>query len=242
MESDLMRTYIIMLYYGFYMIFMAFRLLIIKILRKVRGNDIAESYKAKVVMKWSKYTLKVTGMSYKAFGKENIPDESCLFVANHQSLFDIPVLIDAAAKPLGFIAKKELKKVPILHSWTKEINCVYIDRENVREAIKSINEGIQFLQQGISMAIFPEGTRAKDGKIKAFKKGSLKLATKSGVPVVPVTIQGTYKAFELNKKLQDTEVLIHFGKPIYPQSLDKEKQNNLSEIVKEEIIKYLSDS
>lgn len=234
-----MRTYVIMFYYGLYMIFMAFRLLIIKIIRKVKGNDAAEMYRNKVVMKWSNHTLKVTGMSYKAFGIENIPKESCLFVANHQSLFDIPLLMDAAKKPLGFIAKKELKKVPVLHSWTKEINCVYLDRENVREAIKSINEGIEFLKQGVSMAIFPEGTRAKDGKIKAFKKGSLKLATKSGVPVVPVTIQGTYKAFELNKKLQDTEVTIHFGKPIYPETLDKEKQSNLSEIVKEEITKYL---
>ncbi len=89
------------------------------------------------------------------------------------------------------------------------------------------------------MVIFPEGTRARDGKIKPFKKGSLKLAIKSKVPIVPVTIKDTYKAFEKNRTLKDTKVKIYFGKPIYTDSLDRESLNNLSQRVEMEVSKYL---
>nr|WP_242850094.1 lysophospholipid acyltransferase family protein [Clostridium polynesiense] len=120
-----MRTYLIMIYYGLFMVVMALRLLLIKIIRRIKGNKAAEAYKEKVVINWSRHTLKVTGMSYEAYGKENIPEGNCLYVSNHQSLFDIPLIIDAVSKPLGFVAKKELKKVPILIHGLKKL-IVYI--------------------------------------------------------------------------------------------------------------------
>lgn len=217
------------------MVGMAFKLLKIKILKRIGRHDAAESYLRKTVLNWSRKTLDIVGLNYEIYGKENIPKRNCLFVSNHQSMLDIPLIMDAVGSPLGFIAKKELSRVPIINSWTKEINCIYLDRDNAREAVHTINEGVEKLKKGISMVIFPEGTRAKDGVIKDFKKGSLKLATKSGVPVVPVTISGTNKAYEEAKTIKKAIVKIYFGKPIFMEGLDKVEMNNLAKRVQQEV-------
>ncbi len=238
MESDYLKTIVLGTYYVLYMIFMGLRLIKLKVL-KVFNKEAAEIYKEKVALKWSRHTLKVVGMKYQVTGKENIPSENCLFVANHQSILDIPLIMDAAERPLGFVAKKEIRKVPILSSWVKELNSVFLDRKNNREAVKTIGEAIEILKKGKSMGIFPEGTRAQDGMVKDFKKGSLRLAIKSKVPIVPVAISGTYKALEKDKKLVSTTVKIHFLEPVATKDLNKEEINELQEVLKDRIIRAL---
>ena len=111
-------------------------------------KEASEKYKRKAALYWSRKTLDIIGIEYQVYGKENIPDRGCLYVSNHQSMLDIPLIMDAVGSPLGFIAKKELAKVPIINSWTKEINCIYLDRDNAREAVKTINEGVEKLKRG----------------------------------------------------------------------------------------------
>lgn len=146
----------------------------------------------KIVKKWAKDLVLLSGCKIKVVGEEHIPkDRAVLFVSNHQGNFDIPILLGFIEKPKAFVAKKELEKFPLVSTWMKYMNCVFMDRDNARESIKAINQGIKILKEGYSLVIFPEGTRSKDGNLGEFKAGSLKLATKSGACIIPVTIKGS---------------------------------------------------
>lgn len=166
-------------------------------------------------------------------GLENIPkNQTVLFVSNHQSNFDIPLLMGAIDIPKGFIAKKELEKWPIISTWMKYLNCIFMDRDNLRKSAQSIVEGINLLKGGYSMVIFPEGTRSKGKPVEEFKAGSFKLATKSKCPIIPLTINGTYKLLEGNNnrvKGASIELVIH--PPIYVSSLNKDELEVLPETV-----------
>ncbi len=158
-------------------------------------------------------------------GLENIPKGPVLLVGNHQSNMDIPVIMYYIDKPKGFIAKKELEKMPILKYWMKFSRGIFIDREHPKKAMAGILEGIKHLKEGYSMVVFPEGTRSRSSKMAEFKAGSFKLATKSKVPIIPFTIDGTYKIMEANhyfiKGGQEVNLYIH--PPIYTDKLTKEE-------------------
>lgn len=234
-----MKSFFVALYYGLYMIFIGFKRIKFHFVRVFKGKDAAFQYTKKVVSNWSTNTIKIVGMKIEVIGRENIPKEACLFVANHQSYFDIPALIYAIDKPIGFVAKKELEKIPVYKEWMLDIKSLFIDRGNAREAIKTINEGVQYLKEGYSMAIFPEGTRSRSKHMGEFKKGSLKLATKSKVPIIPISIDGTYKAFEERGSLRRASVRIIIHKPIYTKDLTREEENTLSDDLRNLICKNL---
>jgi len=186
-----------------------------------------------VSSKWAKIVIKIAGARINIIGLENLPkDETVLFVSNHQSNFDIPLLLSVIDVPKGFIAKKELENWPIISSWAKYINCIFMDRDNLRKSAASIIEGINLLKSGYSMVIFPEGTRSKGQPVDEFKGGSFKLATKSKCLIVPLTINGTYKLLEANHNIikgADIELVIH--KPIDVTKLGKEELESLPETV-----------
>ncbi|WP_238881340.1 1-acyl-sn-glycerol-3-phosphate acyltransferase [Clostridium sp. YIM B02551] len=213
--------------YGLYMIAFRIRGFKYKLLKSRATEEELIKYRDKVIQNWAAFTVKTLDLKIQVVGRENIPSEACVFIGNHQSLLDIPILLYGTQRSVGFIAKKELLKVPVIGYWMRLIHCVPIDRENVREAIKVINIGSDNLLNGNDMAIFPEGTRAREGVMKDFKKGSMKLATKAKAPIVPVTIDGSYKAYELNNKFQSAEVKITFGEPIYTNNLTKEEEKDL---------------
>ncbi|MBU3195227.1 lysophospholipid acyltransferase family protein [Clostridium algidicarnis] len=234
-----MKSFFVEIYYGLYMIFIGLKRIKFHFIRVFKGKEAAFQYTKKVVSNWSIKTIKIIGMEIEVIGKDNIPKEACLFVSNHQSYFDVPALIYAIDNPIGFVAKKELEKIPVYKSWMLDIKSVFIDRNNAREAIKTINEGVQYLKEGYSMGIFPEGTRSKSKYMGEFKKGSLKLATKSKVPIVPISINGTYKAFEETGWLKRASVKIIIDKPIYTKDLTKEEENTLSDDLRNLMCKNL---
>ncbi|KGM95058.1 acyl-phosphate glycerol 3-phosphate acyltransferase [Clostridium novyi A str. 4552] len=209
----------------------------------MRGKgQIEESKKLlnKVVKEWAQGILNKSGVTVNAKGLERIPDEACCFIANHQGDFDIVTILATIDKPMGFIAKKEMEKLPIISWWMQQMQCVFMDRQNVREALKSINQGSENMKNGQSMVIFPEGTRSKSSTMGEFKKGSLKMATKAKVPIVPITLDGTYKIYEDNNgKIKGGEVKLVVGEPIYLENLSREDQKNISEIVKSKIASNL---
>lgn len=208
---------------------------------KSKGNkEEAEQFLHKVVKQWAKGILDKAGVTVNVTGLENLPDDACCFVSNHQGNFDIVTILATIDKSMGFIAKKEMDKLPIISWWMKQMQCVFMDRSNVREALKAINEGSENMKNGQSMVIFPEGTRSKSSTMGEFKKGSLKMATKAKVPIVPITLDGTYKIYEGNNgKIKSGEVKMVVGNPIYLDELSREDQKNISEIVKNEIVKNL---
>ncbi|SHF10819.1 lysophospholipid acyltransferase family protein [Clostridium fallax] len=217
------------------MIIQGIKGIIAKIILKYCGEEKGREYINKQFLSWARWNNKLLGLSIDIKGKENIPKGVCVFISNHQSILDIPIMVEASNRPIGFIAKKELIKIPVLGQWMKLVHCVTLDRQNVREAIKVINDGVENLKKGYSMGIFPEGTRAKDGIIKPFKKGSLKLATKAKVPIVPVTIDGAYKAFEIDGKFKKANITITFSKPIFTENLSREEEIELPKIIENTI-------
>lgn len=229
------------IYYGFYMLFMQIKGIKRWYIEKTKGEKAAVDYSGKVGRDWARYTIHSTlEMNVTVVGKENIPDVPCCYIGNHTSILDIPLLIDSVGKCMGFVAKKEMVKAPILGYWMKKYNCVPLDRENAREAIKAIRQGADNIKNGYSMAIFPEGTRSKDGKLGEFKKGSLKLATMAKAPVVPVSINGAYRAYEIDRKFKPIDITVTFGEPIYTDKLSREEEKQLMEKVREEVAKNLS--
>ncbi|MDP4089073.1 MAG: lysophospholipid acyltransferase family protein, partial [Bacillota bacterium] len=208
--------------------------------RKMTGEQI-DNYAFNYVTRWARKIIKMTGSTVKIEGLENVPEGPCLFVSNHQEYFDILVMIGYIPKPKGFIAKKELEKVPAVSYWMKQIHCVFIDRDNQRESLKAILEGIDNLKSGYSMHIAPEGTRSKGPTLGEFKRGSLKLAVKTEVPVIPVTLNNVYKITEgkgfLDLKAVEMEMTI--SSPIDTKNLTREEQYDLSERVREVIFSNL---
>ncbi|WP_407270828.1 lysophospholipid acyltransferase family protein [Radiobacillus sp. PE A8.2] len=178
----------------------------------------------------SRNVIEKAGVNVHVTGQEKVPAGPVLFVGNHQGLFDILVLLGYLGKPLGFIAKHEIKKLPIIPKWMELIHCVFIDRTDRRGAIQVINKGIENLEQGQSMVIFPEGTRSKGQALHPFKSGSLRLGTKAKVPIVPIAIEGTYKIMEQNNgRIKAAEVYVQICDPIYPDQYENIKNTVLAE-------------
>ena len=209
---------------------------------KLMTSKDAQSAPYKVVKDWAEHTMRIIGVDVQTKGLENIPESNCLFVANHQSYVDIPLILSQIDRPIGFIAKKQLKKVPLMSFWMKKINCIFLNRESAREAVESINEGANLIRNHCSMMIFPEGTRSKSDRIGEFKKGSMKLALKSSAPIVPITICGSYRAYEQHNSFSEAKVKLIIGKPIFIDELEKEEKKNLADYIKSIIEENMNES
>ena len=142
---------------------------------------------------WNRQFLWIAGVTVEVKGREKLtPEKRYIFVANHQSHIDIPVLIGTMQHRLSFIAKKELFTIPIFGWGMYATGHIWIDRSNARKAHASIQRAIKRLQKdNISLVLFPEGTRSVDGTIGRFKQGSFLLAQQAGVELVPIAIQNT---------------------------------------------------
>lgn len=163
-------------------------------------------------------------------GRENIPaDTAVLYVGNHRSFFDVVLTCTLFPRVTGYVAKVEMKKAPILSLWMKNIHCLFLDRDNIKEGLKTILAGVEEVKNGYSLCIFPEGTRNKvNDTFLPFKEGSLKIAEKGNVPIIPLTLVNTAQVFEDHfPKIKKTTVIIDFGQPVYPDRLDKETRRGL---------------
>jgi 1-acyl-sn-glycerol-3-phosphate acyltransferase len=142
-------------------------------------------------------------------GLDNIPNnETALYISNHLAVYDIPLLVKIIPDQIGFIAKIELKKVPIINSWITEMNGLFLDRENKKQSLITIKEAIEKLKNGHSLVIFPQGTREKE-EIIPFKGGSFSIARNANVPIVPVAISGTNNIFKQNSKSNITVTFLN---------------------------------
>jgi 1-acyl-sn-glycerol-3-phosphate acyltransferase len=177
----------------------------------------------KVIQGFCLALLVFIGCKLSVTGREHIPRQGgfCL-VGNHDSIFDIVLLLAAVGRPFGFIAKKELAVIPLLNIWILLLGGFFIDRKNIRKAIGTINEGIRRIKSGRVMIIFPEGTRGKGRGLLPFKPGSLKLATKALSPIVPLAITGSYAVFEKTRRLRSGPVSVNFAPPIATDTIPAE--------------------
>lgn len=176
----------------------------------------------------------LAGTKVEYIGEENIPtDTPVLYIGNHRSFFDIVLTYVRVPRPTGYISKKEIEKVPLLNIWMRNLNCLFLDRENVKEGMQTILAAIDMMKNGKSVCIFPEGSRNKEeGTLLPFHEGSFKIAVKSGCPIVPMTINNSAAIFENQFPfIKKAHVIIEYGKPVYPKELPKENQKHLGEYV-----------
>jgi len=141
---------------------------------------------------WSRLLLALAGIRVRVEGLEHIhPGAAQVVVANHQSLFDILALFASLPVSLRFIAKIELSRIPLFGGAMRQAGHVFIDRSDLRQSIRAMRRaGERMKEEGLTLGMFPEGTRSRDGRLHAFKKGSFVLAIETGTRLVPVAIQG----------------------------------------------------
>ena len=175
----------------------------------------------------------LAGIKTTWIGEENVPkDEAVLYVANHRSMVDIVLTYTRCPGLTGFVAKNSIKKVPALRGWMKRLHCEFLDRDDLKQGMKVILNAISKVKHGISIFIFPEGTRNRDKEdttsILPFKDGSFKIAQKTGCKIIPVAITGTNHIFEDHFPwVHKGEVIIEYGKPVTFAELSPEDQKHV---------------
>lgn len=185
--------------------------------------------------------LFISGVKRTVLGLENVPkNEPVLYIANHRSYFDVPIAYVSLPTLTGFMSKKEISKIPILRTWMRLLQCLFLDREDIKQGLKTVLQGIEQIKSGYSVFISPEGTRNHGKEMLPFKEGSFKIAEKTGCAIIPVALSNTDEIFENHfPKIKSTRVVMEFGKPIYPALLDKEQRKFLGTYVQEIIREML---
>jgi 1-acyl-sn-glycerol-3-phosphate acyltransferase len=141
---------------------------------------------------WGRNLLKIAHIPVRVEGLEHLaPGQAYVFAANHRSNFDIFVLISVLPGRFLWVAKKSLFEIPVLGQALSRMGSVSVDRSNLRSAVQSLDRATAIVKSGVSMIIFPEGTRAMSRELLPFKKGVFIMAIKAGQPIVPVSISGT---------------------------------------------------
>lgn len=206
-----------------------------------RAKDISS---LRIVQAVFRLMIFIAGVKTTVIGEENVPaDQAVLYIGNHRSYFDILLTYSRCPNLTGFVAKKEMKKAPLLNFWMMYLHCLFLDRENLKEGLKTILKGIEKIKNGISIFIFPEGTRSRGEScldMLPFHEGSFKLATKTNCPIIPVAMNNTAEIMEAHfPKIRPCHVIIEYGKPIIPSELSKEDVRHIGEYTRNIILDTL---
>ncbi len=212
---------------------------ILRVLHLERASEVTVHFILDILIFWILLWL---GIRLHVEGKENIPawGTKVCYIANHQSLMDIPIIFGAGMW-CGIVAKKELYRIPVIHGLLNVLKCVAIDRSSLRESMKAIIKGSDQIKSGYPMAIFPEGTRSRTGELMEMKAGAFKMATRAGALVIPVAMKNTRKSFESADSLRPVHVYVRIMKPVDSSALSEEELRNLHTLVEDEVRKALSE-
>lgn len=197
------------------------------------------------IVQWAfKVILFLSGVRLTVIGEENVPkDRAVLYIGNHRSFFDTVITYARCPGLTGYVAKDSIQKIPILSTWMKRLYCLFLNRNDIKEGMKMVLTGISQIKEGISMCIFPEGTRGTgidELDMPPFKEGSLKMAEKTGCPIIPMALTGTADIFENHLPwIRAASVTLQYGKPIYPKELTKEEQKRLGNYTQRKILSML---
>ncbi len=218
-------------------------LLVLCLLGKVEKWKYETDLIALRIVQWAfKVMLFVAGTKTIVIGEENVPkDQPVLYIPNHRSYFDILLLYSRVPGLTGFVSKDSMLKFYLLRDWMKKLHCLFLNRENPREGLKTILQGIENIKNGISMCIFPEGTRNKvAGEMLPFKEGSMKMAEKTGCLVIPVALSNSAEIFENHMPwIRSCKVVIEYGTPIDPKELSRQEIKHLGAICRDRIQEML---
>ena len=187
---------------------------------------------------WSHFILWLFRIKVETKGADLIdPSQHYVYISNHASAFDIPAVVVGIPDDIRFVLKKELTRIPIWGWALRYGHYIVIDRSRARDALKSLEEAAERMRNGASVILFAEGTRTRDGKLQPFKRGAFTLAVKAGIPIIPVTINNTFKILPKGSlRVNPARIELVFGKPIMTSSVDgREGEQRLIEQVRQTI-------
>jgi 1-acyl-sn-glycerol-3-phosphate acyltransferase len=193
---------------------------------------------------WSKFILWVFGIRVQVKGIENLErGKSYVFVSNHASMFDIPAVIASIPAQIRLVLKKELTRIPVWGWALKYGGYISIDRSNPLAAQKSLEKAAERIRDGTSVLLFGEGTRTRDGKLQPFKRGAIALAVHSHVPIIPVTINNSFKILPKGSwKVRPQDIVLVLERPVQTQTVSgKDSEVKLVEEVRAAIAKHYID-
>lgn len=239
-----MRTILIILLYLIVCIVSIPLLLIECIVRKI-NEKAAAAFAIRVVQIAFNVAMFVSGCKKHISGLENIPqNQPVMFAANHRSFYDILLAYSSIASrhvQVAFISKIEIKKFPMIAQWMYFLNCLFMDRGNMKQNMEVILKAISLIKEGYSIYIAPEGTRNATDTLLPFKEGSMKIATKTKAPIVPVCIKHTEEIMENHLPwIRGGHIYIEYGKPIYPDQLEGDDKKYIGAYV-QKIIQEMYD-
>lgn len=213
------------------------------VFRLLRLKQIEDSYVLWATTGWARFVLRITPAEVIVHGIDKLPEGGNLcFVANHQSAYDIPLIMAVIPRNIGFIAKKELTFFPVISTWMRAMHCVFIDRKSPRKAVKQLEKAVRNLQVGHSMVVFPEGTRSRSARMGTFRTGSLKIAFRAGSTIVPITIKDTYKMREEHDRITPGTVELFIHDPEPTEDLTPEQRRELGPQLESTIAAPLTES
>lgn len=146
--------------------------------------------------RWARHILAALGMEVQVEGASRVPSEPCIFLTNHQTQLDIPILAEAIPVPFGYVAKHEIQAMPVIGYLMDRSPSVFLDRSNPRRAVESLNVAAERIRSGKSVLVFPEGARTFGPVLTDLKRGAFVLAIQAGVPLVPVTLVDAYRLMD----------------------------------------------
>lgn len=175
---------------------------------------------------WGRLCLFLAGVRVTLHGAELVPPGPVIFMSNHQSGFDIPTLLAVMPRPTCWIAKKELFDIPVFGHAMRRGGFIPLDRRDAHKALKSIEKAVEVIRSGQSIVIFPEGTRSRDFHLLRFKRGGFRLAVRAGVPVVPVTINGSGRVNPAGTiRLYGSRITVTLHPPVMPSGAEQPEKN-----------------
>lgn len=228
-----MRLILVGIYLLIYYIISLPLFLIGWIIGKVKP-ELKPRYAQHIVCTGFRHILFLSGVKLTVKGKEHIlQNESALYTFNHRGFFDILVGYTTAPIPAAFVSKKDLEHIPLISRWMRAMHCLFLDRSDIRQGMKTILEGVELLKSGHSVYIAPEGTRNHEKELLPFHEASFKLADKSKRPIIPVAINNTDEVFENHLPwIHKAHVIIEYCEPVYMDQMSRDEKKHVGEKVR----------
>lgn len=226
----------LILVFGFLVLFLVFSTPVMLVEWMIgKFNPSLKDRSSLAIVNWAfRICLFFAGTNLIVIGKDRVPtDTPVLYVGNHRSYFDTLITYVNVARPTGYVAKSEMEHVPLLNIWMRYLHCLFLDRKNIKKGLQTILTAIENVKSGISMCIFPEGTRNRvNDTFLPFHEGSFKIATKGNVPIVPMSIVNSAAIMENQMpRIKKATVILEYCDPVYPDQLDRDTKKSLGTYV-----------
>lgn len=244
----MIRLILILLLIPFILIYTIFDAIICFFVSKVDGVAVRR-HSMRVAQCIFKLIVFFSGVKINVAGIENLKslnDEKAFFaISNHRGFFDIITGYLLFEKETGIVAKNNFEKIPLLHYWMKRINCIFLDRSDIRDGVRMVVTVINNINNGISMWLFPEGTRCKNKNpldLLEFKQGAFKIAEKTNCYILPISFRNTENVFENHIPwVKSDQVYINIGVPYKMSELSEDNRNNIAKYSQEVIRNLLAE-